>query len=383
MGATYQRRGKSFRIAVHSNGQRAYLTVKSEADAKALCREVKRLELNGQNVLAAIKSARATTPAAEPSSFPTMREGVEDFINNQIKVGELREVTGKHYRSRLRVWAWPVIGDRPADQVTREMLGAIIMKARQAGKSASIVRQIKNPLKRFFSDLVERKLLRENPAADLKHYVGRMKKPAKSADKVYTLAECGRLLEALGVLHPRWANFVKCAMLSGMRWGEVAALHVQDIDFERNRIHVCRTISGRRTIAETKTSQGRHVMMSPGLAAVLRAQVEAVTLEGSVKNWSPAIRSLMFPTIVGTTLLYSYFNPKVWRDTIVKAKLRYLPFHSLRHGYATTLLESGADIRFVQAQLGHSSIAITSDIYGHLQPSNHVGSLGAIDRLVR
>src|SRR5262245_36003804 len=215
------------------------------------------------------------------------------------------------------------------------------------------------------------------------HYVGRMKKPAKSADKVYTLAESGRLLEAFGVLHPRWANFVKCAMLSGMRWGEVAALHVQDIDFERNRIHVCRTISGRRTIAETKTSQGRYVMMSPGLAAVLRAQVEAVALEGSVKNWSPEVRSLVFPTIVGTTLLYSYFNPKVWRDTIVKATLRYLPFHSLRHGYATTLLEAGADIRFVQAQLGHSSIAITSDIYGHLQPSNHAGSLGAIDRLVR
>ena len=70
MGATYTKRGKSYRIAVHAYGERAYVTVKSEADAKALVREVKRLELNGQNVLDAIKSARSAPPTTTtPTTF--------------------------------------------------------------------------------------------------------------------------------------------------------------------------------------------------------------------------------------------------------------------------------------------------------------------------
>ncbi|WP_289355765.1 tyrosine-type recombinase/integrase [Paenibacillus sp. S-12] len=43
-----------------------------------------------------------------------------------------------------------------------------------------------------------------------------------------------------------------------------------------------------------------------------------------------------------------------------------LPIHSLRHTYAVLMLEAGADMKFIQEQLGHGSIKITSDVYAHI-----------------
>lgn len=58
---------------------------------------------------------------------------------------------------------------------------------------------------------------------------------------------------------------------------------------------------------------------------------------------------------------------------MAKTGLPYRPFHALRHSCATALLEAGVDIRYVQALMGHASIQMTSDIYGHLRPDAHIG----------
>jgi integrase len=195
------------------------------------------------------------------------------------------------------------------------------------------------------------------------------------------VAEAPVLIEALRALHPRWATFVLTGLLGGLRWGEIAALHVTDVDFERGRIHVQRTMSGRR-IAAPKNGRTRYVVMSPVLAKALRAQVEAVTLEGQVKGWGEGARALVFPTVAGGPVGYCHMIESVWRPTLTRARLAYRSFHATRHSYATIMLEAGADIRFVQAQLGHATIAMTADVYGHLQVERHVHQVANVDRLV-
>ncbi|MFQ5574516.1 MAG: tyrosine-type recombinase/integrase [Terriglobia bacterium] len=61
-----------------------------------------------------------------------------------------------------------------------------------------------------------------------------------------------------------------------------------------------------------------------------------------------------------------------------RAGLRRIRLHDLRHGYASLLLASGENIKFVQDQLGHSSAQITLDVYAHLMPH---ATAGAPDRL--
>jgi integrase len=77
---------------------------------------------------------------------------------------------------------------------------------------------------------------------------------------------------------------------------------------------------------------------------------------------------------------YPYFLESVWQPLLAKAGLRYRKYHSTRHTFATWLLSDGADLRWVQTQLGHSSIGQTADTYGHVQPDRHESAVAGLDK---
>jgi integrase len=105
-----------------------------------------------------------------------------------------------------------------------------------------------------------------------------------------------------------------------------------------------------------------------------------VALEGQVQDWSVEQRALVFPNKVGRIMQYSSFIEDVWQPLLAKAGLPYRKYHSTRHTFATWLLSDGADLRWVQQQLGHASIAQTADTYGHVQPDRHEAAVIALDQ---
>jgi integrase len=122
------------------------------------------------------------------------------------------------------------------------------------------------------------------------------------------------------------------------------------------------------------------VKASPALLKALRSHLEAIDLDGSVAEWSPEQRQMVFPTSSGNLVRYPFFLEKVWKPLLRQAKLPYRPYHSTRHTFATALLEAGTDMRWVQQQLGHASISQTADTYGHVQPDRHESAVEALDR---
>ena len=173
-------------------------------------------------------------------------------------------------------------------------------------------------------------------------------------------------MEAAEALCPRWAPFILSGLLAGLRWGESAALRRSDLDFRRGYITVERTVSDKgHRIEPTKDHESRRVKMSPALAAALSSHIEAMRLEASVRDWSSEQRMLVFPTTYGYTVRYSYFLEHIWQPLLAKAGLCYRSYHATRHTYATWLLSDGADLRWVQQQLGHATISQTADTYGH------------------
>ena len=182
-------------------------------------------------------------------------------------------------------------------------------------------------------------------------------------------------------LFPRWHAFILTGLLGGPRWGETAALRVGDVDWARGRLHVQRTVSdGGRRVERTKDHDDRWVKASPALLDALREHLDAVGLEGQVKGWNPEQRLWVFPTTAGTAVEYSAFLKRVWRPLLAQAGLAYRRYHATRHTFATWLLSDGADIRWVQRQLGHASIARTADTYGHVQPERHEAAAAGLDR---
>ena len=89
------------------------------------------------------------------------------------------------------------------------------------------------------------------------------------------------------------------------------------------------------------------------------------------------IEDWLFTTQQGTQLDPSNLR-KVFYRLLVAAKLRRVRFHDLRHTFATLLIQQGEGLPYIRDQLGHSSIKITVDTYGHLVPG---GNRQAVDKL--
>jgi integrase len=72
------------------------------------------------------------------------------------------------------------------------------------------------------------------------------------------------------------------------------------------------------------------------------------------------------------------FSARVWAPVLKAAGVRYRNPHVLRHSFARLLLAQGESLAYVRDQLGHASIRLTVDLYGHLVPG---GNRAAVDRL--
>jgi Phage integrase family len=84
------------------------------------------------------------------------------------------------------------------------------------------------------------------------------------------------------------------------------------------------------------------------------------------------IKPLVFPGPTGRPLDYSWFSKRVWYKALEAARLRRVTIHALRHSYASFLIQAGASLAYIRDQLGHSSIQVTVDVYGHLVPADNI-----------
>jgi integrase len=396
MSVSYRRRKdrKTWQVTVHGNGERERITVESEQAAKDLVQYVTKLELTGTNIIEALRRARipqASAPAAPAPTFPRLRDALPAFLDRQTRAGEIRASTEHLYRNRLRVWCYPhplpdgrTLGDVPVDAVTREMLGGLIRRIREAGRSMAIIEGVRSPLRAYFADCIETKLLPgPNPAGDLKHFIGKgaHRKARRRAATYFTQEEGPILVATAAAFCPRWHPFILTGLLAGLRWGEAAALRRGDIDWRRGYLTIERTVSDKgRCIEDTKDHEARRVKTSPALLAALRSHVQAMDLEAALNQWTREQRQIVFPTAAGAILRYPYFLESVWQPLLAAAALPYRRYHATRHSYATWLLEDGADLRWVQQQMGHATIGQTADTYGHVQPGRHDEATARLDR---
>jgi integrase len=388
MGVSYRKHGARWEIQVKSNGARAYQSVRgTKEDAKAVVRELLRLEAAGHNLIESLRLARQdSAPAPAAPAFPTLREALPDWIQAKVDAGDLRASTGKSYRSRCATWLYPhaladgrTIGELSVDAVTREMLGGVIETIKR--KSMAIVEGVRNLVKGYYQSLIEHKTLPgPNPAADLGYFVGKQGKRKRTERAEHFSREEAPQLDATAkALWPRWHAFVLTGLLAGLRWGESAALRADDVDWERGWIFVQRTWSDKgRRVEACKDDEMRKVKAPAILLDALRGHRTNMALEGSVKGWTPEQRQLMFPTPAGQIIRHGRFYENVWQPLLAKAGLPHRKYHATRHSFATWMLDEGADVRWVQAQLGHATIAQTVDTYAHLDTARHAAGVEAL-----
>jgi integrase len=233
---------------------------------------------------------------------------------------------------------------------------------------------------------VDNEELGRNPAkrAKLPGRRANVRRTAKEKIVVPTLGEIDALIKATD---DRYAAMVWLMVGCGLRISEAMGLCREQIDFRKGLLHVDRQITedgetssgknaGLRLKPYTKhrdtDSPGRTVPLPSIIAAVLRTHLR------KYGTWGP--QKLLFPNHTRTGLLYQfYFRNQIWLAATTKSKVSFQRTHALRHFFASSMLSNGVPITDLCVWLGHSSVEVTYEYYGHLLPDAPERGRTAID----
>jgi integrase len=178
----------------------------------------------------------------------------------------------------------------------------------------------------------------------------------------------------------RNAALYHVAIRCGLREGELIGLRRSDVDLKRRELRVQGQIhKGERKGAKYRSH--RTIPLTTDLVKVLEWHFQNQDEERRVshKGWNAA--GLVFCSERGTPLNPSNLNAQF--DRLLKqAGLPDIRFHDLRHTYAALNIAAGVEMFTLSRRLGHSSIAVTADKYGHLY-AGHTQDVEAIDRLLK
>jgi integrase len=267
-----------------------------------------------------------------------------------------------------------VLGDKPIATLKRADCRELMAVCRAKGLKIASMRGVNRTLSAVLSQAVEDALLPANPAFRMGKYLRDGDEPAVEIQPL-TREEVQQLLEIAAARFPVAYPFLLAALRTGMRLGELLALEWRDLDFDARVIHVRRArVAGRLTTTKNKTR--RRVDMSLKLAEELR-RLRTARKREALKAGSPMAETV-FLTAAGEPLDGDNFRRRVFQPLLVEAKVPVIRIHDLRHTFASLLIQNGESLAYVRDQLGHSSIQVTVDIYGHLVPG---ANRAAVDRL--
>jgi len=351
-----------------------------------------------------IRSGKA--PASKRLTFQEYGEWwLENCAKQSIKTSTYQE-----YEAVLKNHVYPLLGSRPFVKVQRSMIRQLIAVKKKEGFSQSTIRNIIAPVRGMFFQAIDDGNAHQNPAARIGKLNKRAKDDPKKKIDPLTREELQSLLKVAAEKSSAYYPLFLTAARTGLRQGELVSLKGMDLDFKGRFIHVQRNLS-RATISVTKNGKDRKVDMSTQLAEVLsdlisRRRTEALRREmekpaeerrdaAAVVN--EVMEQWLFQTPETVAICEagkrrrsagsrprggSQTDPsnlrKLFNRLLTAAKLRRVRFHDLRHSFASLLLQNGESLTYVKEQMGHSSINVTVDIYGHMVPG---GNRQAVDKL--
>jgi len=131
----------------------------------------------------------------------------------------------------------------------------------------------------------------------------------------------------------------------------------------------------------TKSKKSRRVDLSRDLRRVLIELRDRRLLEAFLEGKNDISNELVFPSPDGSILDPDKLYHRYFQPVLTKSGLRKIRLHDLRHTFGSLLIQSGASIVYVKEQMGHSSIQVTVDIYGHLIPGANVSFVDKLDEV--
>jgi len=289
----------------------------------------------------------------------------ENFMQNYA-VSYCKKSTVSGYEGYLKNHLLPYFKKYKACEITPTLIESYISSMQGKGYKHKTINHTINLLSGIFSKAVRAGFVSYNPVTLIK----RLKLPHMEMEFLDTF-DIKVLLETAKTEFPTFYPLLQTAIATGMRRGELLALTWNDIDYDRKLIRVNKSYHNGR-LEETKTKQSvRNICIPDNLVTVL-------------KEWKKKapVGKVVFCNSVGSyqdpnNMVKRYFKP-----CLEKAGVKNIRFHDLRHTYASLMISKGLPIKFIQQQMGHSSIQVTLDKYGHLMPELYELGASAMNDIV-
>ena len=282
------------------------------------------------------------------SDSPTFQEYAMKWLQTYATV-HTKPRTVEYYETMLRRHILPTLGELRLSDLSREQVRNLIADRAAAGLSRATLVGIGATLRVICNHAVEEGRMAQNPAARLGRFCrGRTEREGRKAE-AFTEQELVLILQTAERECPEHFDLIATAAWTGMREGEVLGLKWPDIDFEGRFIEVERTIYWRSKglqVTSPKSGKGRRVAIPQLLATLLRQRRDILTAQAAVEGREPS--AWVFPNRAGKPQDGVNFLKRTWYPLLVKAGVRRLDFHALRHTYSSLLIQRRESLAFIQ-----------------------------------
>jgi len=315
---------------------------------------------------------------APPTGNETLTEFLHDWLESVRP--QLRPRTWVRYEQFARLQLIPKLGRRPLGDLQPQELQSLYSSLVAAGLSPSTVRKVHRLLHVALVHAVRWGLVSRN-VADL------VDAPREARKEMETLSETEVRQFLTEARQDRLAALWLLAITTGMRQGEMIATRWTDIDLRRGSLQVTGTLQrepGKGLVREepkTERSRRRIVLGQETLAALhtWKSEQSDERLQAGA-NWFQS-------DLVFTRPLGQPFDPdrlrRRFRALLQDAGLPRIRFHDLRHTAATLMMSRGIHPKVASDLLGHSTVAITLDLYSHSSEPMHREAAEVLDGIVR
>lgn len=289
---------------------------------------------------------KAGTHTADSGSI-TVAEAADLWLG-RCEADGLETATMTGYRSHVVHHIKPLIGADKLSRLTRPRIEAYVDELLATKRSRMQAQKVLGSLKSIIGEAMRRGLVAQNVAAAV-----RVKFAKRHAKKV-TPPTPEKVRALLSDATGRRRAVLMVAVLAGLRASEIRGLRWQDVDLKVNLLRVRQRADTSGKIGSLKSEAGhRGIPMTPMLATAL-------------KEWRLASGGgdgLVFPGRKGK-------DRPMCHNTVL-AMTGETTAHPLRHFYASALIDQGHNAKRIQYLVGHSSIQVTYDTYGHLFPAEN------------
>lgn len=303
------------------------------------------------------KAEYLNTKLSAPSAYPvTLAEWVEHWMENEL-LGSIKASSRQTYQNLLTRHLLPALGEYQLAQLTPGVIHGFVERLESSGLAESTIRSVYRLLTSALRYAQDEGIIQKNPCRKI-----RIQRRERIDQRVLSRPEQDKLRQSAD---SEEALSALLSLYTGLRLGEICALKWSDLNWDTGTITVRRTVqriartSGTdrtKTLLMIGTPKSAHSCRRLPVPEFILARLREKQLQSGEAEY-----------IFGTAGHVA--DPRTvqrrFKRLAHKLGIAGVHFHTLRHTFATRLLELGVDIKTVSTLLGHSSARITLDFYAH------------------